>query len=176
MTTLRAFHGDPKIKAKYLARVRRHAAADELVQGTGWADGKGCAIGCTLDAYDHTRYPVELGIPVEMAYLEDAIFELLPSADAHAWPEAFLRAIPLGSDVHAAYHRAMGRILREVALAAVKLDEAWGVRAAVTAEAARAAEAAGAAEAIRDIVLHEVAVEKRKRSRAPGCGKRARAD
>lgn len=29
----KAFLGDPKIKAKYIARVEAHAAADEIVQG-----------------------------------------------------------------------------------------------------------------------------------------------
>ena len=50
---LLAYHGDPAIKAKYLARVRAHRKADELVQGTGWrTDGpygevRGCVVGCT---------------------------------------------------------------------------------------------------------------------------------
>lgn len=29
--------------------------ADNIIRGTGWEDGKGCAIGCTLEKYDHAR-------------------------------------------------------------------------------------------------------------------------
>ena len=95
-----AFHNDPAIKAKYLARVRAHAAADELVKGTGWStDGKGCAIGCTLEAYDHARYPIELGIPEMLARLEDCIFEGLANDIAQRWPERFLETIEPGADL-----------------------------------------------------------------------------
>src|ERR1700722_7863880 len=96
---LRAFHGEHGIKDLYLARVLLHQRADELVQGTGWSDGKGCAVGCTLEAYDHARYPIELGIPERVAYLEDQLFELLPAAEAQTWPERFLDAIPVGADL-----------------------------------------------------------------------------
>ena len=80
---LLAYHGQQAIKDKYLARVRAHRAADELVQGTGWRDGKGCAVGCTLEAYD--RYLIELGIPLHLAHLEDRLFELQTPEDAQRW-------------------------------------------------------------------------------------------
>lgn len=93
---MKAFHADPAIKAKYLARVRAHREADNMVQGTGWSSGKGCAVGCTLEAYGHSRYPIELGLPVWLAHLEDVIFEGLPEKDAMAWPERFLSVIRVG--------------------------------------------------------------------------------
>lgn len=96
---MKAFHNDPAIKAKYIARVKAHAAADALIRGIGWENGKGCAIGCTLEAYDHSRYPVELGLPEWLARLEDRIFESLPEADAMTWPLRLLEAIPLGANV-----------------------------------------------------------------------------
>ncbi len=71
-TPMLAYHNDPAVKALYLARVRAHRLADNLIQGTTWTDGKGCAIGCTLESYDHRRYPIELGIPTVLAHLEDA--------------------------------------------------------------------------------------------------------
>ena len=94
-----AYHGDKSIKTKYLQRVKLHAAADELIKGKGWENGKGCAIGCTLEAYDHSRYPIELGIPEALARLEDVIFEGLPNGKAKAWPAAFLAAIRPGADL-----------------------------------------------------------------------------
>ena len=99
MTGLRAFHNDPAIKAKYIARVEAHRVADELIRGVGWEDGRGCAIGCTLDAYDHSRYPIELGLPEWFARLEDAIFERLPVERAMRWPSDVLRAIPVGAAI-----------------------------------------------------------------------------
>ena len=92
-----AFHGDPATKQKYVDRVRAHAAADRLVRGLGWENGRGCAIGCTLEKYDHSRYPIELGLPEWLARLEDTIFEHLPEARAMRWPAAFLEAIPVGA-------------------------------------------------------------------------------
>lgn len=42
-TTLLSYHGDKAVKAKYLRRVRAHEKADEIVKGTYWQNGKGCA-------------------------------------------------------------------------------------------------------------------------------------
>jgi hypothetical protein len=95
-----AFHGDPTIKEKYLNRVRAHRAADEIVQGYGyWEDGKGCAIGCTLHSSNHAAYETELGIPRTIARLEDGIFEGLSVDLARLWPERFLVAVKVGSDL-----------------------------------------------------------------------------
>ena len=102
---LLAYHNDPDTKLCYLRRVVGHREADELIRGTGWSDGRGCAVGCTLEAYDHARYPVELGVPEVLAYLEDAIFEGLPKSDANAWPELFLDAIPVGADLSLVWPR-----------------------------------------------------------------------
>ena len=81
MNDLRAYHDSQELKDHFIARVRAHRLADTLIQGTGWERGKGCAVGCTLEAYDHTRYPIELGIPEVLAYLLDRIFEGLARAE-----------------------------------------------------------------------------------------------
>ena len=94
-----AFRNDPKIKEKYLARVRAHRAADQIIKGKYWEDGRGCAVGCTVHSDSHTAYEKELGIPRILARLEDGIFEGLPNGKALAWPEAFLEAIPVGADL-----------------------------------------------------------------------------
>ena len=118
--TLRAYHGDPAIKAKYIDRIRAHRAAEHLTQGIGWeSDGltRGCAVGCTLENYDHSLYPIELGLPEWLAHLEDCIFEGLPTDLAQAWPESFLEAITPGVDVEVVLHRlAMRRMDRLIAL------------------------------------------------------------
>ena len=96
---LAAYHNDPAVKDLFLNRVAEHRAADTLVQGTGWENGKGCAVGCTLEAYDHAAYEKELGIPEALARIEDVIFEGLPVKEAKLWPERFLCAVPVGVDL-----------------------------------------------------------------------------
>jgi len=99
-----AYHNDPAIKAKYLGRVRAHQKADEIMQAYGyWKNGKGCAVGCTLHSDSHERYPIELGIPEELAYLEDHFFEILPAGAAKKWPARFLSAIKPGADLSRVY-------------------------------------------------------------------------
>ena len=100
-----AFHGDPATKEKYIARVREHRKADRLFQGATWKDGKGCAVGCTLETYEHSRYPIELGVPEELAHLQDSIFEGLTPGDEQEFPEQFLEAIPVGADLSLVWNR-----------------------------------------------------------------------
>ena len=99
-----AFHGSQELKDKFLARVRKHREADELVQGTGWDGHRGCAIGCTLENYDHYQYEIELGIPIRLARIQDAIFDGLPKHDALLWPERFLSAVSPGADLSYVWH------------------------------------------------------------------------
>jgi hypothetical protein len=98
---LRSFHGDPSIKAKYVAKLRAHHAADEIVQGSYWDDEarRGCAVGCAIEGSDHRRYEIILGLPEWLARLEDRIFEGLPAAEARDFARDFLEAIPVGSDL-----------------------------------------------------------------------------
>lgn len=96
---MQAFHNDIKIKDQYMARVMAHFDADELIKGTYWKDGKGCAVGCTIHSGDHALYEVELGIPEWLARLEDRIFEGLPNGKAKEWPVKFLAAIHVGADL-----------------------------------------------------------------------------
>lgn len=97
-----AFHNDPAIKAKYLARVEGHIKADNLIRGTGWDGFRGCAVGCTLENYDHSQYPIELGIPEWLARVEDGIFEGMSDQKSRTWPKDFLDAIKSGADLEKA--------------------------------------------------------------------------
>ena len=94
-----AYHGKEAEKESILAQLRAHAAADELVKGLYWEDGKGCAVGCTVHSGKHVEYETRFGIPEMLARLEDAIFEGLPSARAKKWPVRFMSAIRPGSDL-----------------------------------------------------------------------------
>jgi hypothetical protein len=96
---MKAFHGDPAIKAKYLSRLKAHHVADEIIQGQGWDGSHGCAVGCTLNKYAHEVYETELGLPQWLAHLEDRIFEGLPPKEAQQFAVDFLEAIPVGANV-----------------------------------------------------------------------------
>jgi hypothetical protein len=96
---LQAFHNDKSIKDKYVKRVVAHRKADNIIRGTGWDNGKGCAVGCTLENYDHSRYPIELGIPEWLARVEDTLFEGMTFEKSRTWPEKFLKAIKVGDDL-----------------------------------------------------------------------------
>ena len=102
---MKAFHGDPKVKEKYLARVKAHRAADEIVQGHYWQNGKGCAVGCTIHSNDHQAYETELGIPVQIARLQDWLFENLSNEEAMDFPVDFLESIPVGAALRPVVHQ-----------------------------------------------------------------------
>lgn len=108
-----AYHGKPEVKETYLTRVRAHAAADEIIQGVTWENGKGCAVGCTLHTYDHRRYERELGLPEWLARLEDTIFEGLPNEQAKLFPEQFLSAIPVGANLEPVKWKFCAFLMRE---------------------------------------------------------------
>jgi hypothetical protein len=102
-TPLLAYHGNRRIKEKYLKRVRAHAKADEIISGSYWENGKGCAVGCTIHGSSHAAYETEIGVPQVLARLEDRLFEGLYATGnvqrAKEWPEEFLRSIKPGADL-----------------------------------------------------------------------------
>ncbi len=95
---MHSYHNDQKVKDKYVLRMQKHIEMDELVQGTGWDifNAQGCAVGCTLNSYDHDAYETELGLPVWLAYLEDNLHEGVSQEYAKTFALNFLQAIPLG--------------------------------------------------------------------------------
>ena len=100
-----SFHNDIEVKNKYIDRIKNHMMMDNIIQGTGWQNGKGCAVGCTLESYDHSRYPVELGLPEWLARLEDSIFEGLSKEESKKWPILFLESINIGVNVENVKHK-----------------------------------------------------------------------
>ena len=110
---MQAFLGDPSIKAMYLERVRQHAAADEIIHGKYWEDGKGCAVGCTIHGSDHSKYESVLGIPIALARLEDTLFEGQRNGDAKAFPERFLLAAKVGADLSRVHWKFLHWLLTE---------------------------------------------------------------
>jgi hypothetical protein len=168
-----AFHGKQEIKDKYIARVKSHYKADEIIKGKYWENGKGCAIGCTIHGSSHSAYEKELGISRIIARLEDGIFQALPNDVAKKFPLRFLNAIKVGADLSGVFNKFMYWLLvdetdgvikffkkpeqikaiqavadlfaRRIAGEKVDLMEWHAVRATAAAYAAYAAAAAAAA-------------------------------
>ena len=96
---MEAFYNDPLIKEEYITRLQEHYQADEIVKGQYWENGKGCAVGCTVHSSNHEDYELELGIPENIAHLQDRIFEGLPNKLAKKFPLQFLSSIKVGADL-----------------------------------------------------------------------------
>ena len=114
---MRAYRGTTMTKAETLAQLAAHRKADEIIQGAYWGDGHGCAVGClTHDpSGGHGRFPDLFGVPVQIAYLMDAIFEALPPEQAKDWPMRVMRAIPEGADLSRAWDRWCAWMLTDLA-------------------------------------------------------------
>ena len=96
---MKAFLDSPELAAAVRAQVQAHYDADEIIKGKYWEDGKGCAVGCIIHGSEHSRFESELGIPKDIAYLIDAIFEALPNGEAKEFPRRFVNAIRPGADL-----------------------------------------------------------------------------
>ena len=94
-----AFFNDPKIKQKYVKRLKEHQKLDEIIQGDYWENGKGCAVGCTIHGDSHQAYEDELNVPMVIARLEDRIFEGMPAKEAKLFPLRFIESISEGADL-----------------------------------------------------------------------------
>ena len=102
MSKLKAYHGKIETKKFYVNRMKQHIKADELVRGNAWDGEKGCAVGCTLNKYNHKAYETELGIPEWLAKVEDTLFEGMSLKKSKTFPKLFLEAIKPGVDLEKA--------------------------------------------------------------------------
>ncbi len=109
---MRSFNQE--LKTEIVAEIIRHREQDQIIQGTygeGTGDNwKGCAVGCAIRSLNlrkgkdfsvssHSVYETEFGIPRILARLEDRIFEGLSVEDSKTWPENFMSAVPVDSDL-----------------------------------------------------------------------------
>jgi len=91
-------------KEELQAKLAEHRKADNFRQGMYWDDGKGCAVGCTIQSFGgeashHMEYERLFGIPAILGQLEDSIFEGMSVKDSKWWPEAFIDAVPENVDL-----------------------------------------------------------------------------
>jgi hypothetical protein len=127
-----AFHGDPRRKALYLERLRGHVRNDEVVQGVAeWNGRVGGVIGCTVHSSDRARYEADLGIPTEVASLEEIIFQQLPQEQAERFSLDFLQAVQVGADLSFVWPAIARWLLIDPERGIIRLAETPETRAAI---------------------------------------------
>lgn len=99
MNKLRSFQNCELSKAQLIARMQAHYDADELKQGRTGQSGKGCTVWCSLNTYDHSLFPTDLGLPEWLARLVDSIYEKLSPERSSEFSLAWPKVIPEGSDL-----------------------------------------------------------------------------
>ena len=165
-----AFHNDPALAELVRGQVATHAAADEIVKGVYWQNGKGCFIGCIAHSSDPARVEELTGFPVMLTKLAESIFEGLPNEQAKAFLPRAMNAPKVGASLDLVgwkfLHWLVEDVLREhgtddvlrehgtddvraacAAALAVLADKAEGREVTAADAAARAADAARAAYA-----------------------------
>lgn len=99
MTDYLAFHNDSALAESVRAQIAAHEAADEIIQGAYWENGKGCFIGCIAHG-DSPRKVQELtGFPQILTRIAEGIFEDLPNDVAKGFPQRVISAPRIGADL-----------------------------------------------------------------------------
>ena len=138
---------DPRLTAAdFAAGMRVHAEADDLIRGTyGDTDSgrfRGCAVGCNIEVVtaalgveiergDHEALGETIGVPAELLYLQDALFEGLQGDASSQFAVAFASALRDGQDLSRVSDLFLAETLRDDVLPLVT-DDHPSVRAAVT--------------------------------------------
>lgn len=124
--TMLAYHNNPALRDRYIARARREREAGNQVQAR--SDWTKATIGCSSRA-NTKRYKAlerKAGIPVILNVLADAIFEGLPAPDYKAWPERYVSAPRAGADLSKTHRRFLAWLIGE-ALPTVLPPDAWAL-------------------------------------------------
>ena len=109
-STTVSFHDDQAVKNDIQQRMLGHIERDEVIRSIGFANGRGCAVGCTYDTYNHADVARRSGVPVQLIHLLDYLHE---NTSDEIWkpkkgmPLAyrFWDAIPVGVDLQPVVHR-----------------------------------------------------------------------
>ncbi len=100
---MQAFLNKKEIKNDSISKLEKHIFQGDLTKSEYWNGSKGTAVGCTVQSFDCSKYEVELGIPKDVAFLEDAVFNELPLTQGGPFAVNFLESINIGSDLSKLY-------------------------------------------------------------------------
>ena len=92
---LRAFNGDPSLKANLVVQRAEDVRTGRLVRGYEWQNGKGCDVSCLLRGSDYRKIE-NLGMPEWWGNLASTIFEGVPEGAQTRFAVDWLNAMPVG--------------------------------------------------------------------------------
>ncbi len=113
---MKAFFGHEWLKRTVIDRVRQHIVQGQIKKALPqrWhIDAGGSAVGCTVHGCDLGLYEQDLGIPILLAALEDAIFEGLPAAEGRGFAARFVSVIQPGADLCAVWPKFAAWLLQD---------------------------------------------------------------
>lgn len=126
-----AFTNTLKTKAEAIALSQANYDADNYIQGTFWENGKGCSVGCMVHEYRektdtdwHAATEPLYGIPQQLSFLQDRIFECLPVKEAKEWTVRFFHAIPDGADLSMAASKLVYWLMTDPGMVLKHADDA----------------------------------------------------
>jgi len=96
-----AFHNKESLKQEIISRMKEHIELGQLVQGEGYDkfSGKGCAVGCSINCYDHQSFADTLGVDIWIAQIYDSIHEDINVKHIAKFNIDFLNSIPIGMTI-----------------------------------------------------------------------------
>ena len=107
---MKAFEDTTITKAELITELKAHQVADNFVRGVYFEDGKGCAVGCSLESAsrikglvvnesDHRLYEDLFGLPEYFALLSDKLFEGMSLEKSKSFPLEVIEAVNIGSNL-----------------------------------------------------------------------------
>ena len=95
---LQAFKNKQSLKQEIVSRMEEHIKLDQLVQGTGYdeSSGKGCAVGCSINCYDHHSFADTLDVDIWIPQIYDQLHEGIDVKHITKFNLDFLNSIPIG--------------------------------------------------------------------------------
>lgn len=93
-----AFQNKQSLKQEIVSRMKEHIKLDQLVQGTGYDEslGKGCAVGCSINCYNHQSFADTLDVDLWIPQIYDNLHEGINVKHIAKFNLDFLNSIPVG--------------------------------------------------------------------------------
>lgn len=95
---MKSFNGSHQAYEEWGKQLKYHAERDELIQGTGWDNGKGCFIGCSIHDYSHQKFAKLFDVPEAIPRLADMLFENTDEAEAREFALAIWESMQVAVD------------------------------------------------------------------------------
>ena len=137
---MKAFTNTVITKEELVSELKRHQLADNFIRGQYFTeDGKGCAVGCSLESVsslkgielgdfdDHEKYEELFNLPESFALLTDKLFEGISLEKSKSFPVDVIEVINIGSDLNSIENKFKVIVLKKNLETLESLDDDFGV-------------------------------------------------